>query len=96
MGLPPVRALPVCHLAQSMFQSPKPLPKGSIRFPSELTTWTRSPSRTVSKNHSALAVLIPTQPWLTLAEPCEPTDQGAACTYSPLQVTRVAKWTGRS
>jgi hypothetical protein len=29
-----------------------------------------------------------TQPWLTLLDPCAPTDQGAACRYSPLQVIR--------
>lgn len=59
--------------------------------PSLPTTLTTSPSRTVSKNHSALSVLIPVQPWLTLALPWDPTDHGAACTYSPLQVTRVAQ-----
>ena len=54
-------------------------------------TLTMSPSRTCSKNHAALPVLMPVQPWLTFAEPCEPTDHGAAWTYSPLQVTPVAQ-----
>ena len=58
--------------------------------PMLLTTLTMSPSLMFSKNQAALPVLMPVQPWLTFAEPCEPTDQGAACTYSPLQVTRVA------
>src|SRR5690606_16442399 len=66
-GLPVTRALPSRHWAQVRFQSPKPLPNGSMVSPSEFTTSTRSPSRTVSKNHWALSVLIPTQPWLTLA-----------------------------
>ena len=40
-----------------------------IVSPSLPTTLTMSPSRTVSKNHSASAVLMPVQPWLTLALP---------------------------
>ena len=38
----------------------------------------------------ALDMLMPTQPWLTLARPWLPVDHGAACTNSPLQVTRIA------
>ncbi|COZ42028.1 Uncharacterised protein [Mycobacterium tuberculosis] len=45
---------------------------------------------TASKYHAALSGLRLIQPWLTLAYPCELTDQGAECTYTPLQVTRTA------
>ena len=84
-------ALPSRHSFQGMFQSPKPLSNGVMVSPPLLTTLTMSPTRTVLKNHWALLVDMPVQPWLTLAAPCDPTDQGAACTYSPLQVTRVAQ-----
>ena len=41
----------------------------------------------------AFSVLRPVQPWLTLAEPCEATDHGAAWMNSPEFVTRMAYWT---
>ena len=40
----PVKAEPVRHFFQVTFQSPKPLPNGSIGWPLELTTRTMSPS----------------------------------------------------
>src|SRR3712207_8609009 len=40
--------------------------------------------------HFAFALLMPVQPWLTLARPCWPTDHGAACRNSPLYVSRSA------
>ena len=51
----------------------------------QLTT-TGSPMPTVLKYHRALSGLRLMQPWLTLAYPCEPTDHGAECTYTPPQV----------
>ncbi len=44
------------------------------------TTLIGSPICTVLKYHSALSGLRLMQPWLTLAYPCESTDQGAECT----------------
>lgn len=83
-----VRALPACQTRQFRFQSPKPLSNGAIGWPPLFTTSTMSPSRTVWKNQAASAVLLPVQPWLTFSSHCASTDQGAACTYSPLHVTR--------
>lgn len=53
-----------------------------------LCTMMGSPTRTMLKYHSAFSGLRLMHPWLTLAEPCAPTDHGAECTYTPPQVTR--------
>ena len=72
-------------------------PKGGIWFSIILgssnfadTMVTTSPTRECWNNHWALAVLMPTHPWLTLATPCEATDQGAAWMNSPEFVMRNA------
>src|SRR3954453_16385501 len=52
--------------------------------PIEFLTSTTSPGRAKSKNHAARSVERLMQPCETLLLPCEPTDQGAACTNSPL------------
>jgi hypothetical protein len=43
-----------------------------------------SPTRLKLKKAVALAGLMLIHPWETFVNPCEPTDQGAECTYSPL------------
>ena len=45
---PESSALPLRHFFQPMFQSPRPLPKVGMSSPELLTTFTRSPWRTVS------------------------------------------------
>src|SRR5690348_13078279 len=52
-----------------------------------------SPIRTVSKYQAALSGLRLMQPWLTFELPCDPTDHGALCTYTPPHVTRTASAT---
>src|SRR3954471_18561542 len=58
--------------------------------PIEFFTSTTSPGWEKWKNQAARSVERLMQPCETLLEPCWPTDQGAACTNSPLLEMRVA------
>src|SRR4051812_17937121 len=85
------RAEPVEYSANGTFQSPMPLVRViGLSVPVYSTT---SPIMLFSKSQPAFAVLMPVQPWLTLARPWEPTDHGAAWTNSPEYVRRMANST---
>ncbi len=81
-------AEPARQSSQESFHWVSPLPGSS--FLVECTMLTTSPTRVRSNSHRAFAVLMPTHPWLTLATPCEATDQGAAWMNSPEFVIRSA------
>ena len=84
-------AEPAFQSSHETFQSVQPfwssMPRGLF------LNFTTSPRLEWWKSQSAFAVLMPVQPWLTFACPCEPTDHGAACRNSPELVTRMAHLT---
>src|SRR5687767_939919 len=84
-------AEPAFQSSQGTFQSVQPfwssMPRGLF------TNFTTSPRLEFWYSQLAFAVLMPVQPWLTFARPCDAADQGAACRNSPELVTRMAHLT---
>ena len=84
-------AEPAFQSSQGTFQSVQPfwssMPRGL------LMNFTTSPRLEFWYSQLAFAVLMPVQPWLTFARPCDAADQGAACRNSPELVTRMAHLT---
>src|SRR5438128_489515 len=74
-----------------MFQSPQPLVAVIGRLVPVYSTG--SPTMEFWNSHCAFSTLIPVQPWLTFACPCDATDHGAAWRNSPEFVRRMANWT---
>src|ERR1041384_3386433 len=79
------------HCFQFSCQWPHPLVGSSLR--GEPVMMIGSRIRVFLMNHAASDGLTFTHPWLTLELPCEPTDQGALCTYSPLLEMRTVLYT---
>src|SRR5437868_14308423 len=78
---PALIALHCSHSFQLSWQCPHPFIGSSFR--GDPVMMIGFPMSVFLMNQAASEGLMFSQPWLTLEYPCDPTDQGALCTYSP-------------